>query len=125
MTPMEVLYAVIKCLDTKDLEGMLGYLSDDCTISKDRNELMISGKEQLREFYAGIIENHSKMKIELVEYLSVGSVLVVHEINRGMKVSGVARDIDTVWVYQIYDDKVQMMHVFSPTQKIAKVLKFS
>jgi len=66
----------------------MNFLADDCSISQDRNELLVSGKDALREFYKGILDRHSEMKIELADNFTVGSVLAVREINRDMMVDG-------------------------------------
>ncbi len=123
MTPLEVMQALLKKVHEKDLDGLMNFLSDDCSISQDRNELLVSGKDALREFYEGILDRHSEMKIELADNFTVGSVLAVREINRDMMVDGKPQDVDTVWIYQIVNEKVNLMHVFSPDSSTIAAIK--
>jgi hypothetical protein len=123
MTPLQVMQALLKKVHEKDLDGLMSFLADDCSISQDRNELLVSGKDALREFYKGILDRHSEMKIELADNFTVGSVLAVREINRGMMVDGKPQDVDTVWIYQIVNEKVNLMHVFSPDSSTTAAIK--
>jgi hypothetical protein len=62
------------------------------------------------------------MKIELGDVFSTGSVIAAVEINRDMVVDGVTKDLDTVWIYKVINDKIAYMHVFTPDQESSETL---
>ena len=114
MKATEVLEKAIALLEHRDLDGFLAMLSADCVIMKDDGEVRAKGTAQLREFYLPVFGEQAAMKIELGDQFSTGSVIAVREINHDMKVDGVLKAVDTVWIYKVINDKIAYMHVFSP-----------
>lgn len=122
MKSMEVLEKALALLANKDLDGFIGLLSDDCVIMKDDGEALARGTAQLREFYSPIFGEQADMRIELGDLFSTGSVIAAREINRDMVVDGVTKDLDTVWIYKVINDKIAYMHVFSPDQESSETI---
>jgi len=122
MKSMEVLDKALSLLADKDLDGFIALLSDDCVIVKDDGEVLARGTEQLRKFYLPIFEEQADMKIELGDVFSTGSVIAAVEINRDMVVDGVKKDLDTVWIYKVINNKIAYMHVFTPDQESSETL---
>lgn len=122
MKSMEVLEKALALLAHKDLDGFIALLSDDCVIMKDDGEALARGTEQLRKFYLPIFGEQADMKIELGDVFSTGSVIAAVEINRDMVVDGVKKDLDTVWIYKVINDKIAYMHVFTPDQESSETL---
>lgn len=114
MKAIEVLEKAIELLESKDLDSFLALLSEDCVIVKDDGEVLARGSEQLRQFYMPIFGEQADLKIELGDQFSTGSVIAVREINHDMSVDGEKKDVDTVWIYKVVNDKIAYMHVFSP-----------
>jgi hypothetical protein len=123
MKSIEVLNDALALLANKDLDGFIGLLSDDCVIMKDDGEVLARGTAQLREFYLPIFGEQADMRIELGDLFSTGSVIAAREINRDMVVDGVTKDLDTVWIYKVINDKIAYMHVFSPDQESNETLE--
>jgi hypothetical protein len=123
MKSIEVLNNALALLANKDLDGFIGLLSDDCVIMKDDGEVLARGTAQLREFYLPIFGEQADMRIELGDIFSTGSVIAAREINRDMVVDGVTKDLDTVWIYKVINDKITYMHVFSPDQESSETLE--
>jgi hypothetical protein len=123
MKSIEVLNNALALLANKDLDGFIGLLSDDCVIMKDDGEVLARGTAQLREFYLPIFGEQADMRIELGDLFSTGSVIAAREINRDMVVDGVTKDLDTVWIYKVINDKIAYMHVFSPDQESNETLE--
>jgi hypothetical protein len=122
MKSIEVLDNALALLANKDLDGFIALLSDDCVIVKDDGEVLARGTEQLRKFYMPIFGEQAGMKIELGDVFSTGSVIAAVEINRDMVVDGVTKDLDTVWIYKVINDKIAYMHVFTPDQESSETL---
>jgi len=122
MKSMEVLEKALALLAHKDLDGFIALLSVDCVIVKDDGEVLARGTEQLRKFYLPIFGEQADMKIELGDVFSTGSVIAAVEINRDMVVDGVKKDLDTVWIYKVINDKIAYMHVFTPDQDSSETL---
>ena len=122
MKAMEVLENAVALLETKDLDGFLALLSEDCAIVKDDGEILARGIAQLHDFYAPIFSGQAELKIELGDQFSTGSVIAVREINRDMTVDGVQKDVDSVWIYKVINNKITYMHVFSPDQEASDAL---
>ena len=123
MKAVEVLEKAISLLEHKDLDGFLALLSDDCVIMKDDGEVLAKGTAQLHQFYMPIFGEQADMKIELGDQFSTGSVIAVREVNHDMKVDGVLKEVDTVWIYKVINDKISYMHVFSPDEETDQSLK--
>jgi len=117
MKPIEVLKKAVALLEQKDLDGFLAMLSEDCVIVKDNGQVLAKGSEQLHAFYMPIFGEQANLKIELGDQFSTGSVVAIREINRDMNVDGVQKDVDSVWIYKIIDEKITYMHVFSPDEE--------
>jgi hypothetical protein len=122
MQPIEVIREVIERIAAKDLEGVLSFISDDCTISMDTNQLLVQGKDNIRTFYQEVFANNPSLTVKLLDNFTVGSVFAAREINQGFMVDGKATDVDSVWVYQIENDKLNMMHAFSPSMETREAL---
>jgi len=122
MQPIEVIREVIERIATKDLEGVLSFISEDCTISMDTNQLLVQGKDNIRTFYQEVFANNPSLTVTLLDNFTVGSVFAAREINQGFMVDGKATDVDSVWVYQIENDKLNMMHAFSPSMETREAL---
>ena len=122
MKSIEVLEKALELLAHKDLDGFIALLSDDCVIVKDDGEVLARGTEQLRKFYLPIFGEQADMRIELGDVFSTGSVIAAVEINRDMVVDGVKKDLDTVWIYKVINDKIAYMHVFTPDQDSSETL---
>ena len=122
MKAIEVLEKALSLLEHKDLDGFMALLSDDCVIMKDDGEVIARGTEQLHEFYTPIFGGQADLKIELGDQFSTGSVIAVREINHDLNVDGVMKEVDTVWIYKIIDNKIAYMHVFSPDQASSDAL---
>ena len=122
MKAIEVLEKAISLLEHKDLDGFMALLSDDCVIMKDDGEVLAKGTAQLHAFYMPIFGEQADMKIELGDQFSTGSVIAVREINHDMKVDGVLKQVDTVWIYKVINDKIAYMHVFSPDAESSDAL---
>ena len=122
MKAIEVLEKAISLLEHKDLDGFMALLSDDCVIMKDDGEVLAKGTEQLLQFYMPIFGEQADMKIELGDQFSTGSVIAVREVNHDMKVDGVLKEVDTVWIYKVINDKISYMHVFSPDEETNEAL---
>jgi hypothetical protein len=114
MKAIEVLEKAISLLEHKDLDGFMALLSDHCVIMKDDGEVIARGTAQLHEFYTPIFGGQADLKIELGDQFSTGSVIAVREINHDLNVDGVMKEVDTVWIYKIINDKITYMHVYSP-----------
>ena len=122
MKAIEVLEKAISLLEHKDLDGFLALLSDDCVIMKDHGQVLAKGTAQLHQFYLPIFGEQADMKIELGDQFSTGSVIAVREVNHDMKVDGVLKEVNTVWIYKVINDKISYMHVFSPDQESSDAL---
>ena len=122
MKSIEVLEKALSLLADKDLDGFIALLSDDCAIVKDDGQVLARGTAQLREFYSPIFGEQADMTIELGDIFSTGSVIAAREINRDMVVDGVQKDLDTVWIYKVINDKIAYMHVFAPDQESSETL---
>jgi len=122
MKAIEVLEQAISLLEHKDLDGFMALLSDDCVIMKDDGEVLAKGTAQLHAFYMPIFGEQADLKIELGDQFSTGSVIAVREINHDMKVNGDLKEVDTVWIYKVINDKISYMHVFSPDTEASEAL---
>ena len=122
MKAIEVLEKALSLLEHKDLDGFMALLSDDCVIMKDDGEVIARGTEQLHEFYTPIFGGQADLKIELGDQFSTGSIIAVREINHDLNVDGVMKEVDTVWIYKIINDKIAYMHVYSPDQASSDAL---
>ena len=122
MKAIEVLENAISLLEQRDLDGFMALLSEDCVIMKDAGEVIARGTQELHSFYTPIFGEQTDLKIELGDQFSTGSVIAVREINHDMNVDGVMKEIDSVWIYKVNDNKISYMHVFSPDQESSDAL---
>jgi len=122
MKAIEVLEKALSLLEHKDLDGFMALLSDDCVIMKDDGEVIARGTEQLHDFYTPIFGGQADLKIELGDQFSTGSVIAVREINHDLNVDGVMKEVDTVWIHKIINDKIAYMHVYSPDEASSDAL---
>ena len=116
MKASEVLAVAVDLLHKGDQDGFLAMLSDDCAIVKDDGEQIARGKDELKEFYAPIFAEQREMKVLIPSQFEAGSIAALHEVNQNMNINGESRDVDTVWIYKVVDDKITYMHVFSPDE---------
>jgi hypothetical protein len=122
MKAIEVLENAISLLEHKDLDGFMALLTEDCVIMKDDGEVLARGTAQLHDFYTPIFAEQADLKIELGDQFSTGSVIAVREINHDMNVDGVMKEVDSVWIYKVINDKIAYMHVYSPDQDSSDAL---
>lgn len=114
MKASEVLAKAVALLHEGDQEGFLAMLDDNCAIMKDDGEQLARGKEELAAFYAPIFADQREMEIQVPVQFEAGNVAALHEVNLNMIVNGVKRDLHSVWIYKVVDNKIAYMHVFSP-----------
>lgn len=114
MKASEVLEKAVGLLHAGDQDGFLALLDENCVIMKDDGEEIARGAEQLKNFYTPIFAEQREMIVRIPAQFETGSIAALHEVNTNMTVNGVQKDVDTVWIYKVVNDKITYMHVFSP-----------
>lgn len=120
MKASEVLATAVALLDAGDKEGFMAYLDDNCVIMKDDGEEIARGMEQVKKFYDPIFSEQREMKIDIVSQFEYGSIAALHELNHNVNVNGVMKDLHSVWVYKVVNNKITYMHVFSPDDEASE-----
>jgi uncharacterized protein (TIGR02246 family) len=113
MNGIEVMEAMTKAYNAKDLDAMMDLITEDCIMQKDRGEVLVAGKPAFREMYAAGFKNNPNMVLELKDHFSVGSALFIHERNHGWVIDGEEKTMDTSWAYQVVNGKIALMHYYS------------
>ena len=117
MSAIDVMNAMTAAYNSRDIDAMMDLVSDNCIMQKDRGEVLVAGKPSIREFYIGGFKGHPNLHLELKEHISLGTALLVHELNTGYIVDGKESVFESTWSYQIVDGKIELMHYFSSDYK--------
>jgi hypothetical protein len=119
MSAIDVMNAMTTAYNARDIDAMMDLVSDNCIMQQDRGEVIVAGKPSIRDFYVHGFKNHPNLNLELKEQISVGTALLVREINTGYVVEGKETVFESAWAYQIAEGKIELMHYFSSDYKKA------
>ncbi|HVA53909.1 MAG TPA: nuclear transport factor 2 family protein [Acidimicrobiales bacterium] len=120
-SPLETLQAAMAAIESRDVESLMSLFDEHCTISHERNVVIADGHDAIRDFYTAAFERFPNFKVELGEYLTLGTVLMAIETN--VPASGDEGEmISSAWAYQVRDGKFTLMHMFDPTGDMEELL---
>lgn len=111
--PLQTLSAAAKCFNEKNLDGLMGFIDSDCLIFRDQKLVPIEGQGNLRNFFKIGFETNPYSELVLDDSLTAGTVLMTLEINSKNGSKGDAKSVISMWVYQVDDHKIKVMHEFT------------
>lgn len=111
--PLQTLLAAAKCFNKKNLDGLMGLIDCDCLIFRDQKLVPIKGEGNLRDYFKSGFENNPYSELVLDDSLTAGTVLMTREINSKNGSKGDAKSVISMWVYQVDDQKIKVMHEFT------------
>ena len=76
----QVVVEFFKAFDRLDLEGALGYLTEDC-VHDDKPVGIHRGKAEIRKFFAPQMKDLKSFRAELKETLSVGDLVMNERVD--------------------------------------------
>lgn len=111
--PLQTLLAATKCFNEKSLDGLMNFIDCDCLIFRDQKLVPIKGEENLRNFFKKGFQTNPYSQLILEDSLTTGTVLMTREINSKNGSKGDAKSVISMWVYQVDDHKIKVMHEFT------------
>ena len=97
-TPTEAAQGQLEAYNAHDLEAFLSHYTDDCVIrSMPGGNLMMDGKEAMRERYGALFAQRPELRVTLRARMEHGPFVIDHEEVVGL------RDDETVYAVALYE----------------------
>ena len=118
--PHKTVSAAIVCFNQKNLDGLMEFFDKKSVMLLDHGQDPIEGVKSLRKFFKKGFESNPYSQVVLDEFIETGTVLMAREINSKSGSKGDKKSALSVWVYQVCDQKIKVMHEFNVDYKIIK-----
>ncbi|SDH21509.1 amidohydrolase family protein [Chitinophaga filiformis] len=103
VTPVILVQQQLNAYNTRNIEAFLAPYSDSTAIyDQASGKLLMQGKEQMRQRYAGIFEKAKELHCQLVNRIVMGNTVIDHERITGMG----EKPIEAVAVYTVENGKI-------------------
>ena len=118
--PHTTVSAAIVCFNQKDLDGLMEFFDKKCVMLRDEGKEPIEGVKSLRKFLKKGFESNPYSQVVLDEFIETGTVVMARETNSKSGSKGDKKSTQSVWVYQVCDHKIRVMHEFDVDYKASK-----
>lgn len=118
--PHQTVSAAMLCFNQKSLDGLLELFDENCVMLRDQGQDPIGGVESLREFFKKGFESNPHSQVVIDDFIETGTVLMAREINSKNGSKGDKKSTLSLWVYQVDDHKIKVMHEFTVDYKTIK-----
>jgi len=107
LTPSDIAQGQLDAYNKQDIDQFLLWYSENVEIYNFPNELVYSGKEEMRKRYMAAWKQNPNQKAEVTERMSVGNTAMDKE-----HVTGRANNIEinVIAIYNIADNKIQKVY---------------
>ena len=103
VTPAILVQQQLNAYNTRNIEAFLAPYSDSTAIyDQASGKLLMQGKEQMRQRYAGIFERAKELHCQLVNRIVLGNTVIDHERITGMG----EKPMEAVAVYTVENGKI-------------------
>ena len=117
--PHKTVSAAMLCFNQKSLDGLMEFFDKNSVLLCDGQD-PIGGVESLREFFKKGFESNPYSQVVIDDCIETGTVLMAREINNKNGSKGDKQATLSVWVYQVDDHKIKVMHEFTVDYKTIK-----
>jgi len=111
--PLQTVLAAARYFNEKSVDGVMEFIDCECLIFRDQKMVPITGGENLRNYFKKGFEANPYSELILEDSLTAGTVLMTREINIKNGCKGDAKSLVSMWVYQVADHKIKVMHEFT------------
>jgi len=111
--PLQTVLAAARYFNEKSVDGVMEFIDCKCLIFRDQKMVPIKGEENLRNYFKKGFEANPYSELILEDSLTAGTVLMTREINSKNGSKGDAKSVVSMWVYQVADHKIKVMHEFT------------
>jgi len=118
--PHKTVSAAMLCFNQKSLDGLMEFFDKKSVLLLDHGQDSIEGVKSLRKFFKKGFESNPYSQVVLDEFIETGTVLMAREINSKSGSKGDKKSALSVWVYQVCDQKIKVMHEFNVDYKTIK-----
>ena len=118
--PHTTVSAAILCFNQKNLDGLMEFFDKKCVMLRDQGQDPIEGVKSLRKFFKKGFESNPYSQVALDEFIESGTVVMARETNSKSGSKGDKKSTQSVWVYQVRDHKIRVMHEFDVDYKAIK-----
>jgi hypothetical protein len=120
--PLKTVTAAALCFNEKRVDGIMQFIHDECLIYIDQKLEPICGVENLRKFYIKGFADNPFSELSLESPITTGTVLMTRIVNLKSGLMGKNKPIVSMWVYQVDDHKIKVMHEFTTDYKTTQVV---
>lgn len=106
-SPSEVVQRFIDAVISRDIGSIPKCFSTDAVFTAEGVGIVGTGREEIESYYAAGFEKYPAMRVELVNRLAIGRVVVDHESVTGVENIEAA---EWIWVYIVEDDLITTMY---------------
>ncbi len=117
--PHKTVSVAMLCFNQKSLDGLMDFFDKNSVMLCDGQD-PIRGVESLREFFKKGFESNPYSQVVIDDFIETGTVLMAREINSKNGSKGDKKSTLSVWVYQVDDHKIKVMHEFTMDYKTIK-----
>ena len=118
---LKTVTAAARCFNEKSVDGIMQFIHDECLIYIDQKHEPICGVANLRNFYIEGFARNPFSELSLEGAITTGTVLMTRIVNLNSGLMGKNKPIVSMWVYQVDDHKIKVMHEFTIDYKNTKV----
>ena len=103
MSPVDIAQAQLEAYNAQDLDAYCGFFAEDVVVADLNGAVSIRGIEAYRAKYAGVFEQFSENKVELVNRIAVGATVIDHE--KVVRSPG-GETFEVIAIYTLADGKI-------------------
>jgi len=118
--PHKTVSAAMLCFNQKSLDGLMQFFDKKSVMLLDHGQDPIEGVKSLRKFFKKGFESNPYSQVVLDDFIETGTVVMAREINSKSGSKGDKKSALSVWVYQVCDQKIKVMHEFNVDYKTIK-----
>ena len=118
--PHKTVSAAMVCFNQKSLDGLMEFIDKKCVMLRDHGQEPIEGVKSLRKYFKKGFESNPFSQVVLDEFIETGTVLMAREIYSKSGSKGDKKSALHLWVYQVCDQKIKVMHEFNVDYKTIK-----
>lgn len=105
---------MVDAYNARDIEGMLGYFSDDAVMLNAEGTVTDAGKAALHEVFVEVFAGQPDLHADVPTWIEVGEWVCIHSIvDPWDHADGTRGRVEWVELYQVVDGKITRLQLFS------------
>ncbi|WP_456425153.1 nuclear transport factor 2 family protein [Rhodocaloribacter sp.] len=100
---ISIVQAQVDAYNARDLEGFLGWYSDEIRVEDGRGQIMIPDLDALRGLYGQLFEQSPELRCEIKDRIVLGDFVVDEEELTGVNLEGFPESLRAVAIYRVDD----------------------